>query len=211
MTDCAGVRAAHYLGAYSSWKMILSSVNSLSTLCARRPLRVPADGDEALACCKRRSRRCSSPTSGYPGRSTTASPNAAASITRNCDTGGRDRVSSHLRPHVRYPQRHHISTARRVFLEGLTGCNVRDDDRAAGARVLRARILYRTGLSEYPGHVAPYVYGRPSQQDGEASGLVFIGVLVEQRKTSAFHCHHCERRNRLWVSSPRTSKPWMTC
>ena len=25
-------------------------------------------------------------------------------------------VSSHLRPHVRYPQRHHISTARRVFL-----------------------------------------------------------------------------------------------
>jgi ferritin-like metal-binding protein YciE len=59
----------------------------------------------------------------------------------------------------------------------LTGCNVRDDDRAAGARVLRARILYpssrfRTG------------YGRPSQQDGEASGLVFIGVLVEQRKTS---------------------------
>ncbi len=48
------MRAAHYLGAYSSWKMILSSVNSLSTLCARRPLRVPADGDEALACCKRR-------------------------------------------------------------------------------------------------------------------------------------------------------------
>ncbi|MET4024180.1 ferritin-like metal-binding protein YciE [Bradyrhizobium sp. S3.2.12] len=68
--------------------------------------------------------------------------------------------------------------------EGLTGCNVRDDDRAAGARVLRARILYRTGFSEYPEHVAPYVYGRPSQQDGEASGLVFIGVLVEQRKTS---------------------------